>query len=155
MVEVLLAFVSMSGNTEEIADLIEDQFDDTSVTVTRKDIDMDGLEAESLEDYDGILIGTYTWGDGDLPFELEDFHDDLDDVDLTGKDAAVFGSCDSSYAEYGKAIDIMSEKLKAQGAAIVLDNLKIELDPQDEDVTRCETFAQDFIKKIQTKAAYS
>ncbi|RSL30156.1 flavodoxin [Salibacterium salarium] len=155
MSQVLLAFVSMSGNTEEIADLIEDQFDETNITLTRKDIDMDDLEAEALEDYEGILIGTYTWGEGDLPFELEDFYDDLDDVDLNGKAAAVFGSCDSSYVEYGKAIDTMSAKLKQQGVTVVLDNLKIELDPEGEDVNRCEEFAQNFIKEVQAKAAHS
>ncbi len=39
---------------------------------------MDDMEAVELENYDGILFGTYTWGDGDLPYELEDFYDDMD-----------------------------------------------------------------------------
>lgn len=42
-------------------------------------------EASILEQYDGIILGAYTWGDGDLPDDFLDFYDAMDSIDLTGK----------------------------------------------------------------------
>lgn len=146
MASILLVFASLSGNTEEIADIIQSQLK-PDADVTRRHIDMDDIEAEELERYDGIIFGTYTWGDGDLPYELEDFYDDMEDIDLKGIPAACFGSCDSSYLEYGAAVDTVSIKLQEKGAVLVEPNLKIELDPEGEEITRCEEFARQFLVK--------
>ena len=43
----------------------------------------------------------------------------MDSIDLTGKKAAVFGSCDSAYPKYGVAVDILIEKLKERGRSCV------------------------------------
>lgn len=146
MASILLVFASLSGNTEEIADIIQTKLA-SDAEVTRRHIDMDDIEAVELENYDGILFGTYTWGDGDLPYELEDFYDDMDHLNLQGVPAACFGSCDSSYPEYGAAVDIISEKLQEKGAELLEPNLKIELDPEGEEITRCEEFAEQFLSK--------
>ncbi|GGM33694.1 flavodoxin [Paraliobacillus quinghaiensis] len=146
--EVAIVFASMTGNTEEIAEIIESKIDSLNVSVTALQIDFDDIEASDLTRYDAILLGTYTWGDGDLPFEIEDFYDDLEDVDLTGKKVALFGSCDSFYPEYGTAIDTMGERFKSIGAEVVLDYLKVDLAPELEDVKRCEDFAEAFVDKL-------
>ena len=146
--EVAIVFASMTGNTEEMAEIIESKVGSLGVPVSAFQIDFDDIEAADLTRYDAILLGTYTWGDGDLPFEIEDFYDNLEDVDLTGKKIALFGSCDSFYPEYGAAIDTMGERFKAIGAEIVLDYLKVDLAPELEDVKRCEDFAEAFVDKL-------
>jgi flavodoxin I len=70
----------------------------------------------------------------------------MNHIDLTGKKAAAFGSCDSSYPQYGAALDILTEKLREQGAVIVLEGLKVELTPDDEDIKNCQKFGWEFIK---------
>ncbi|SIR73546.1 flavodoxin I [Peribacillus simplex] len=147
MSKIIIIFASMSGNTEEMANAIAEGITEISdVNIEKIDI-MDGPEASILGDYDGILLGAYTWGDGELPDDYLDFYEELDHIDLTGKKAAVFGSCDSSYTQYGAAVDILNEKLREKGAVIVLEGLKVELTPDDEDIKNCQNFGGDFIKK--------
>jgi flavodoxin I len=57
------------------------------------------------------LLGAYTWGDGELPDDFLDFYDEMDRIQLIGKKAAVFGSCDSAYPKFGAAVDIVIKKL--------------------------------------------
>lgn len=62
---VLIGYISMSGNTEEIAEILK------NVLVLKDcEVDMeylDQIEAETMLAYDCAFIGTYTWGDGDMP----------------------------------------------------------------------------------------
>ncbi|PJN87245.1 flavodoxin [Bacillus sp. mrc49] len=146
MSKIIMIFASMSGNTEEMADSIAAGIKENDVDIEMIDI-MDSPEASILEGYDGILLGAYTWGDGDLPDDFLDFYDEMDDVDLTGKKAAVFGSGDSYYTHYCAAVDILSEKLRERGADIVMEGLKVELTPEDEEIKKCQDFGREFMKK--------
>ncbi|ACK97853.1 flavodoxin [Bacillus thuringiensis] len=147
MSKLVMIFASMSGNTEEMADHIAGVIRETENEIEVIDI-MDSPEASILEQYDGIILGAYTWGDGDLPDDFLDFYDAMDSIDLTGKKAAVFGSCDSAYPKYGVAVDILIEKLQERGAAVVLEGLKVELTPEDEDVEKCLQFGAKFVKHL-------
>ncbi|CUA81354.1 flavodoxin [Anoxybacillus suryakundensis] len=146
MSKVIMVFTSMTGNTEEMAETIADGVREQGIELDVKEV-LDTTATE-LEQYDGILLGAYTWGDGELPDDFLDFYDELDHVDLTGKKAAVFGSCDSSYEKYGAAVDILIEKLQERGAEVILDGLKIELTPTDEDKQLCIAFGRDFVKQL-------
>ena len=85
MSKIIIIFASMSGNTEEMANTIAEGITEISdVSIEKVDI-MDGPEASMLEDYDGIILGAYTWGDGELPDDFLDFYEDMDHFDLTGK----------------------------------------------------------------------
>ncbi|GMB09674.1 flavodoxin [Thermolongibacillus altinsuensis] len=147
MAKAIMVFTSMTGNTEEMAEAIAEGVRQQGIELEVKEA-LDATAAE-LEQYDGILLGAYTWGDGELPDDFLDFYDELDEVDLTGKKAAVFGSCDSSYEKYGAAVDILIEKLQERGAEVVLEGLKVELTPTDEDKELCEKFGRDFAKQLQ------
>jgi flavodoxin I len=144
MSEIIMIFASMTGNTEEMADAIAEGVRAEGVELVVKEV-IDANVAE-LEGYDGILFGAYTWGDGDLPDEFLDFYDDMDDLDLSGKKAAVFGSCDSSYPAYGAAVDTLITKLKELGAEVVQEGLKIELTPSKDEKEVCNQFGVTFAK---------
>jgi flavodoxin I len=146
MAKAIMVFTSMTGNTEEMAEAIAEGVRQQGIEMEIKEV-LDATAAE-LEQYDGILLGAYTWGDGELPDDFLDFYDELDEVDLTGKKAAVFGSCDSNYEKYGAAVDILIEKLQERGAEVVLEGLKVELAPTDEDKKLCEKFGSDFAKQL-------
>lgn len=136
----------MTGNTEEMAEAIAEGVREQGIELDVKEV-LDAVAVE-LEQYDGILLGAYTWGDGELPDDFLDFYDELDDVDLTGKKAAVFGSCDSSYEKYGAAVDILIEKLQERGAEVVLEGLKVELTPTNEEKQLCIAFGRNFAKQL-------
>ncbi|MDL4842995.1 flavodoxin [Aquibacillus rhizosphaerae] len=152
MPKVILLYTSMSGNTEEMAGIIEKSINSHGIKVDKFQIDLDDFSATDLIDYEAILFGTYTWGDGDIPYEAEEFYDDLEEIDLSGKVVALFGSCDSMYPNYGGAIETFSNRFKERGAAVVLYHLKVELTPEQEDVQRCQSFAEAFIEEISIKS---
>lgn len=143
---ILMVYASMTGNTEEMAEAIAEGVREEGAELEMKEV-LDA-DASELEEYDGILLGAYTWGDGELPDEFLDFYDDMDGLDLKGKTAAVFGSCDSSYPAYGAAVDTLIDKLKELGAAIVLEGLKVELTPSDEEREACKAFGASFVKNM-------
>ncbi|MFQ6391298.1 flavodoxin [Priestia aryabhattai] len=148
MTKILIAYASMSGNTEEISELIKSNLKPFGYHIDMKEIEH--LDIQKLVEYDGILLGVYTWGNGDLPYEVEDFYDEIENVDLTGKKAAIFGSGDRSYPEFCAAVDLLEEKLELCGAEIVQKGLKIELAPEtEEDIEHCNFFAISFSKSLE------
>ena len=151
MSKIVLVFASMSGNTEDIADLLTKKLRDRGYEVDLEEIDE--FDPAQLSEYDGIVIGSYTWGDGDLPYEAEDFFEAMDDVDLSGKTAAVFGSGDTVYPEFCEAVHIFERKLEKCGAVLATKGLKIEFTPEtDEDFEACEQFVQGFTEKLKIHA---
>jgi flavodoxin I len=141
----LIVYASMTGNTEEIACHIGKGIEEAGLTVVLKDILE--IDVEELRNYDAILLGAYTWGDGDLPDEFLDFYHEMDSLNLTGKAAAAFGSCDSSYEHWGRAVEILTEKLVELGADVVLDGLKIDLVPTTAEIEQCIVFGKLFVEK--------
>ncbi|RST59822.1 flavodoxin [Siminovitchia terrae] len=144
MSKIILIFTSMSGNTEMMAEAIAEGIREVEGKLDIINI-MDGLEATDLENYDGILLGTYTWADGELPDEFLDFYEEMDNVHLTGKKAAVFGSCNSAFPQYGAAVDILIEKLEVRGAQVYSEGLKVELTPDQEDIEVCRELGKNFV----------
>lgn len=146
MSRIIIVFASMTGNTEEMADAIAEGLKEAGIEPVVKNV-ID-TNAEEITHYDGIILGSYTWGDGDLADDFLDFYDEMDDIQLDGKKAAVFGSCDSSYSEYGAAVDILVTKLKELGEEVILDGLKIELSPSKDDKALCRHFGKQFVQSL-------
>lgn len=150
MKEILLAYASMSGNTEAIADLIEEELVKHGLHVKRAEVyDIDASDLVSAE---SIIFGAYTWGDGELPDDFLDLYDEMDDIDLSQKQMAVFGSGDSSYDVFCGAVDLIEEKIKGRNGNIAVPGLKIELSPFGEDVEKCKVFAKGFAEVVAKSA---
>ncbi len=145
---VLIVFTSMTGNTELMTKTIGNELRCLGFSVTEKD----AFEAETdgLDFYDVLLIGSYTWGDGDLPDEIVDFYEELGKLDLTDKEAAVFGSGDSSYEHFARAVDIFEESLKDQGCHILLKGLKVDRESDEVIQEISKTFAQQLAGALQS-----
>ena len=87
MAKVGIFFGSTTGVTEDIAHKIAEKIDGAEV------FNIDGNE-DKLEDYDVLLLGTSTWGFGDLQDDWAAILDDLASKDLSGKKVGYFGSGD-------------------------------------------------------------
>lgn len=137
MTKVIIVYSSLTGNTEEMSEVIESGVKEAGLEVVRKD----GYDAKAAEllDYDGIIIGAYTWGDGELPDEFLDFFEEMEELDLTGKKAAVFGSGDTSYPHYCGAVVLIENKLRELGAEIVHESLKFEYNASNEELQQGKT----------------
>jgi flavodoxin I len=140
----------MTGNTEEMAEQIaEVLYKDNEVELVKIDIIND--YPEDLDLYDGIIIGSYTWGDGDIPDEMMDFYDELQEYDLSEKIAGVFGSGDTCYEHYCGAVDLFKEQLLACNGYVPFDSLKIDMEPAKRDLERCVHFAKGFLFACQNR----
>jgi len=101
------------GNTEEAANLIAAELGVDDI------YNIGSTTAEVLNGYDKLVIGTSTWGSGDLQDEWDSF--DLDSIKVKDKVIALFGMGDSSsYSDtYCNGMGILFEKFSANGAKIV------------------------------------
>ncbi|MEC1290085.1 flavodoxin [Bacillus mojavensis] len=146
MGKILLVYATMSGNTEAMADLIEKGLQEAEAEVDRFEA-MDIDDAELFNDYEHIILGTYTWGDGDLPDEFLDLAEEMDALDFTGKTCAVFGSGDTAYEFFCGAVDTLEEKIKDRGGGIVLPSVKVEMNPEGEEEEALKEFGRQFARK--------
>lgn len=149
MSKIVLVYASLTGNTEEMADAISEGIREAGLELTVKEV-IDA-SANELEDYQGIILGAYTWGDGELPDEFLDFYEEMEDIELNGRISAVFGSADSSYAQFGAAVDLLLDKLNERGATNVLEGFKIELSPSKEEKEACKAFGRKFAEILQSE----
>lgn len=144
MKRILILYASSTGNTEEIACLLEESLDREKFEVVLKNLEMEEMDANELLEYDGILFGTYTYDDGDLPFETEVFSDRLETLDLSGKVIGLFGSGDTAYSLFCQAVDEMKEAFRQTRADIIERTVKIDLDPNErEDFASIQKLAAD------------
>lgn len=149
MIHVLILYASSTGNTEEIAELLEQHLDPKLYAVSLENIEMGELDPQLLLQYDGILFGTYTYDDGDLPFETDIFCDTLRTIDLTGKVVGVFGSGDTAYDGFCSAVDLMKAEFKKQNAQVIQHSVKVDLAPdEEEELLSIKKLAEQFQQSI-------
>jgi len=106
---------SNTGNCEDIAKKISKKLENTDIFNLYK------TKIEKINEYDKIILGASTWGDGELNDDWESAWDDFKELDLSNKTIALFGLGDQeSYCdEFANAIGIIYEHLQTTGAKVV------------------------------------
>ena len=106
---------SSTGNTESVANKIKDLLGDADIK-SIADINIDELTT-----YDLIILGSSTWGSGELQDDWFPAAEKLSGLDLKGKKAALFGTGDqSSYSDtFVDALAILHDALQKAGADII------------------------------------
>ncbi|MDE5688530.1 MAG: flavodoxin [Paramuribaculum sp.] len=118
MKKIGIFYGSTTGTTEEVANKIAgklgvDAADVYNVAETAPD---------KVGDYDVLLLGSSTWGDGELQDDWYDFIDGLQALDLKGKEIAVFGCGDESMTDtFCNAVGIIYDRLQETGAKFIGD----------------------------------
>lgn len=141
-----IVYASMTGNTEEIADIVAEAFEDLELEVEIDECTQ--VDAAAFEEADICVVATYTYGDGDLPDEIVDFYEDLQEIDLSGKIFGVCGSGDTFYDDFCKSVDDFEAVFTQIGAKKGADSVKVDLAAEEDDIQRLEEFA----KKLATAA---
>ncbi|MNJ27051.1 Flavodoxin [compost metagenome] len=109
MNKIIIIYASLTGNTEEMAELIAEGIRSTGAAAELKAVE--DCSAVELKEYDAFLLGAYTWGDGELPDEFLDFMDEMLELDWKEAVTALFGSGDTSYRLYCGALDELEERM--------------------------------------------
>ena len=138
-----IVYASVTGNTEQLAEMIQKAVLGQGFKTELYRVEEFPLAA--LSDYDVVLIGTYTWGSGEIPEEMHSLYQAIEKLDKKELRTAVFGTGDSFFAEFCGAVDRFRDMLyvKTQLAA----TLKVELMPQPSDISRCEKLVELFRKQ--------
>ena len=101
---------SSTGTTEAVANLIA-----SKLGIAPADVhDAGKLTADLAGSYDVLILGTSTWGYGELQDDWNDAVETLKKMDLSGKTVALFGCGDSeSYSDtFCDGMGILYEDLK-------------------------------------------
>lgn len=147
MNSALIIYTSLTGNTERCVEVVEEalQAHDIDVTV----LEVLDADPDDFLDYDIVMIGSYTYGvDGVLPDEMEDFHEDLMEVNLSGKIYGVFGSGDDFYPVFCSAVDDFEKAFEAAGATKGGQGVKVNLYPEEEDEAHLKTLVESIVAKL-------
>lgn len=107
---------STTGTTQEVAENIG-----KLMNVASSDIHNVASSAPSeVGKYDLLLLGTSTWGSGELQDDWSDFIAGLEVLDLKGKDIALFGCGDESMADtFCNAVGELYDRLQKTGARFI------------------------------------
>ncbi|WP_066300554.1 flavodoxin domain-containing protein [Bacillus sp. FJAT-29937] len=140
-----LIYTSISGNTNELALLIYEQFMQRNVNVDLYNIEQ--FDCNRLDQFDAFVVGTYTWGNGEIPNEMIPLYREFEKVDRRYMITGVFGTGDSFYPHYCGAVDMFRDLLKVKTELSV--TLKVELLPQEQDLTKCKKFVDLFMDRLE------
>jgi len=115
MAKIGIFYGSSTGTCEDIANRIAAKVGDAEV------INAADLSADNVAAFDVLLLGSSTWGAGELQDDWYDACDTLKGLDLTGKTVALFSVGDSeSYGDtFCGALAPLYESVKDTGAKIV------------------------------------
>ncbi len=135
---IAIVYTSLTGNTEQLAEMLQAAILSKELPVELYRIEDFSLDELSSCDY--LLIGTYTWGSGEIPGELRNLYGAIEQLDRNQLRTAVFGTGDSFFAEFCGAVDRFRDMLYVKTQLVA--TLKVELMPQPSDMARCEKLAE-------------
>lgn len=108
---------STTGTTESVARTIAEKLGIPSSDV----YDVSKMTADVAGSYEALILGTSTWGDGELQDDWYDGIKVLKGMDLSGKTVVLFGCGDSeSYSDtFCDGMGILFEDLKNSGCRFI------------------------------------
>lgn len=108
-------YASDTGHTEDVAKKIAEKLDNIEV------IDISSTSIKKIEEYDKLIFGVSTWGDGDLQDDWDGIIDEFSKIDLSDKTVALFGLGDQEGYDdtYVNAMGTLYETVLAMGAKVI------------------------------------
>jgi flavodoxin short chain len=141
-----IVYASLTGNTEEVADVVAEALENLNIDVTVDECTQ--VEATEFEEADICVVATYTYGDGELPDEIIDFYEELQELDLSGKIYGVCGSGDTFYDDFAKSVDDFDLAFAKTGATKGAEVVKVDLNVEAEDIDNLEEFAKKMVAAL-------
>ena len=134
MAKVLIVYVTTTGNTEKMAEIIAEAAKGAGADVTCKTVGE--ASVSELAGYDVIALGSPAMGAEVLEeAEMEPFFTEAAGS-LSGKKVALFGSYDWGDGEW---LRTWEDRCKEAGADVIA-TVKAHLEPDDEATNECKAF---------------
>ena len=108
---------STMGTTESLAEKISEKLGVSSADIHN----VGSTKPNAVSEYDCILLGSSTWGSGELQDDWHDFLDGLKQLSLSGKKVGLFGCGDAeSYPDtFCDALGVIYDALVATGCSFI------------------------------------
>ncbi|PGY08078.1 flavodoxin domain-containing protein [Bacillus sp. AFS031507] len=145
--KIAIVYSSKTGNTEELAQLIFHLFLKKNVMVSLFRIEQ--FRVRDLSQFEAVVIGTYTWGNGEIPQEMMELYRAFETQDVKKVLTGVIGTGDSGYPKFCGAVDEFKDMLYVHTNLIA--TLKIEVNLQMKDIDRCSRFVTIFLDQLSRK----
>ena len=145
--KVAVVYTSITGNTEEAAMIINDYM--KRYTTFCYVYQIEHFPLNKLQSFDAIIVGTYTWGNGDIPHEMTHLYRAFEDCVTEKIVTGVFGTGDQCYPHFCGAVDEFRDMLYVHTSLAA--TLKIELMPQQIDKHRFERFVQAVLGRVNSQ----
>lgn len=112
--KIAVFYGSNMGATEEVAKKI-------ALELKADIFNVETASNEDMESYDALIIGSSTWGYGDLQDDWNNFFDDYGIPNVKGKTVAIFGLGDQEdhHDVFVNAIGILHQIFESAGAKII------------------------------------
>lgn len=116
MKKIGIFYGSATGTTEKIAKRIGELLGVSPDNI----LDVASTAPSKVGDYDLLVLGSSTWGAGDLEDDWYDFLDGLEALDLAGKEIALFGCGDETMSDtFCSAVGEIHDRLQKSGATFI------------------------------------
>jgi flavodoxin I len=106
-----------SKNSGKVAEKIREEFGRDDIEA----VNAEELNEDQFLAYDNLILSSPTWFDGELANYWDEFVPALENMDLSGKTIAIFGTGDQwGYPEnFGDAVGLLAGIMQSRGAKIV------------------------------------
>ncbi|MFD1032569.1 flavodoxin domain-containing protein [Metaplanococcus flavidus] len=142
--EIAIVYSSVTGNTAELAGMLmecaQERWKNVRVFGPRE------FCREKITDFDAVMVGTYTWGSGEIPHDMRKVYRHFEASECKNVVTAVFGTGDSFFAEFCGGVDRFRDMLFVQTQLAAV--LKVELSPEEREQSRCEKLIMAVGKKL-------
>lgn len=145
-------YATLTGNNEEVADVIIAELQRLQVETTKEDITyVDALDLDPAEQ-DILVTVVYTFDLGTLADEALDFYEDLPDANLKQVIYGVAGSGDVYYGDdYGTAVDLLEDQFEKTAGIKGASGVKVNLRPDAQAVEALQKFTQQLVQTAQQR----
>lgn len=141
----LIAYLSYSGNTQEVAEGIQDTLEEAGMSVVTHEIGID--PPVDATEYDLIFIGTFTWDYGQTPDEVKDF---VLEVGYKPENVFVFGTGDTQFG--GDELFCLAAQKLATFYHSTHEPLKIEQSPRGVQEMKIRTWTEGVLDSVRIYA---
>ena len=139
--KALVCYISYSGNTEEVAELIEETLLSHNHEVELYRVGLsEGIP--DFNNFDIVFMGTFTWGDGRVPSDMKNF---ITEIGYKPKNIVLFGTGDTQFGGdllFCGALDRLKKFYNSE-----YDVLKIEQSPRGKQEERVIDWTEGVIGK--------
>ncbi len=120
MAKVGMFYGSTTGNTETAADLIQKEFGKLGADLLDV-FNVADANVAKMADYDCLILGSSSWGDGELQDDWDEVWNEVGKLDLSGKKVALFGLGDQfGFSDtFQDALKVLADKVKELGGEVV------------------------------------